>query len=73
MRTPNGFDRMSTEEELNQVLAVLHEFAREGWVLAAEDSAGPQENALSCDTILDDSAEAGSLAELMERRPELKN
>jgi hypothetical protein len=73
MRTPEGFDRMSTEEELNQVLAVLHEFARNGWVLPAEDSAHPQATTLCSDSILDDSAEAGSLAELMEIRPELKN
>jgi hypothetical protein len=67
MRTCNGFDRMATEEELNQVLAVLHEFARNGWVLSAEDSVDPQTTSLCPDDILDDSAE------LMETQPEFKN
>jgi hypothetical protein len=72
MRTPNGFDRMSTEEELNQVFVVLHEFARNGWVLPGEDLADPQ-TTFGPGTLLDDSAEAGSLTEMMESKPELKN
>src|SRR3546814_2264790 len=67
LRTPNGFDRMSTEEELNQVLAFLHEFGRSGWVLPAEDSVDPQMTTLWPDTVSDDSAEAGSLAEQIGR------
>jgi hypothetical protein len=62
---------MSTEEELNQVLVVLQELARNGWVLPGEGLADPEAQP---DTVLDDSPEAGSLAEIeMVRRPELKN
>ena len=65
MRTPNEFDRLSTEEELNQVLAVLQDHAR--------NLMEPEAITLWPDTILEDSLEGSCLAEMMERRPTLKN
>ena len=73
MRTSNGFDRMSTEEELHQVLAVLDEVARNGWILLGEDSEGPQATTLWADTVLDDPTDAEALGELVAKKPELKN
>ena len=60
MRTTEGFDRLSTEEELHQVLAVLEELSRsaELWLDTATE---------------DDAAGAESLAQLMTKRRELKN
>jgi hypothetical protein len=69
----SGFDRLSTEEELNQVLAVLNEFAQSGWTLPEEGSPAPQAATLWADDVLDDSTCAESLAELVANRPELKN
>jgi hypothetical protein len=59
MRTSNGFDRVSTTEELNQVLAVLGEFARGAWMVPGEGQAGADEDE--------------SLAEFFINTPELKN
>ena len=73
MRISSGFDRLSTEEELHQVLAVLDQFGLNGWTVAQEGSAGRHAVALCADALEDDSADAESLAELMEKRPELKN
>jgi hypothetical protein len=73
MRASDGFDRVSTEEELHQVLAVLNEFARNGWSLPGEDQAEPQETALWADTVLDEPAEAESLANLLAKKPETTN
>jgi hypothetical protein len=73
MRMLSGFDRLSTEEELHQVLAVLNEFAGNGWMLPQEDSTDPQATTLWADDVLDDSTCAESLAELIANRPELKN
>ena len=63
---------MSTEEELHQVLDVLGELERSGWMLPGENAA-PQANSLWAETILGDTGDAESLAELIEKRPELKN
>ena len=71
MRISSGFDRLSTEEELHQVLAVLDGFAGGGWMLPEEGSADTQ--AIWTDSVLDDSTDAESLAELMAKRPALKN
>jgi hypothetical protein len=73
MRTPNGFDRLSTEEELNQVLAVLQESTRSGWVFPGEDSTDLDAATHWPGTIADDSLEADCLAEMMEQKPTLKN
>ena len=73
MRTPSGFDRLSTEEELSQVLAVLQDFSRSGWMSSEDDSIDLQATADSSDTVLDDSPEADCLAEMMARKPTLKN
>jgi hypothetical protein len=70
MRTSNGFDRISTPEELHQVLAVLDEFARSAWASVGDnqlDSTPWIEEAP-----LDD-ADAESLAELVMNRPGLRN
>ena len=73
MRTSNGFDRLSTEEELHQVLAVLQGVSRNGWIVyEGEDSAESQDTSLSADTVLtEDDAEC--LNQLVAKRPELKN
>jgi hypothetical protein len=72
MRTSNGFDRLATEEELHQVFDVLGELERSGWMLPGENST-LETDSLWADTILDESADAESLAELLEKRPQLKN
>jgi hypothetical protein len=64
MRTPNGLDRLSTEEELSQVLSVLQDLVYSGWVVPGEDSVN---------TIVSDSLEADCLTEMMQRKPPLKN
>jgi len=71
MRRLNGFDRLSTEEELHQVLAVLQEFSRNGWVTSEEGSA----ESLWADAALgdDDSVDAACLTQLAAQKPELKN
>ena len=69
MRISSGFDRMSTEEELHQVLDILGELGRNGWMLPQE-TATAQTNCLWADAPADD---AESLAELIEKKPELKN
>ena len=73
IRTPSGFGRLSTEEELSQVLAVLQDFSRSGWMSSEDDSIDLQATTDSSDTVLDNSPEADCLAEIMERKPTLKN
>jgi hypothetical protein len=68
MRTPNGFDRISTPEELNQVLAVLGEFARSTWASLGEEV----DSTPWLQTPIEDE-EAESLAEFVINKPELKN
>lgn len=69
MRISSGFDRMSTEEELHQVLDILGELERTGWMLP-RDTGTSQTSCLWADVLADD---AESLAELIEKKPELKN
>ena len=71
MRASNGFDRMSTPEELHQVLAVLGDFARGAWTVPEQDQAEAQATTLWADT--EDSADVESLVEFFINRPELKN
>lgn len=73
MRASNGFDRMSTPEELHQVLAVLGGFARGAWTIPGEDPSDAQDTILWADTPAEDSADEESLAEVFMNRPELKN
>ena len=73
MRTSNGFDRMSTPEELHQVLAVLDEFARSSWTLPGQGYEDSRAATLWADTSEEGLADAESLAEFMMNRPELKN
>ena len=70
MKASNGFDRMSTREELHQVLAVLNDLAQGVWAVPGEDGVDAQAITLSAD---DDSAEMESLAQFFMNRPELKN
>ena len=69
MRTSNGFDRMSTEEELHQVLNVLGDLERNGWMIPEEPLETSQASDLWAEALLDDSTDAESLAELVEKRP----
>jgi hypothetical protein len=69
----SGFDRLSTEEELHQVLTVLNEFAGNDSMLAEQDCTDWQATTLWADDVLDDSTAAASLAELVANKPELKN
>jgi len=73
MRASNGFDRMSTPEELHQVLAVLSDFARGAWTVPGQDQTEAQATTLWADTPAEDSADAESLVEFFMNRPELKN
>jgi hypothetical protein len=73
MRASNGFDRMSTPEELHQVLAVLGEFAPGAWTVSGEDQLDARAPTLWTDTAVEDSASEESLAEFFMIRPELKN
>jgi hypothetical protein len=73
MRTSSGFDRMSTEEELHQVLNLLGELERNDWMIPGEALETLQASDLWADVLLDDSADAESLAELVEKKPKFKN
>ena len=73
MRRLNGFDRLATEEELHQVLAVLQEFSRNGWVASEEDPADSQQLWANTELADDDSLDAECLSQLAARKPELKN
>ena len=73
MRASDGFDRMSTPEELHQVLAVLDEFVRSAWGLPAEDPDDSQAATLWADTEVEDPADVESLSEFVVEKPELKN
>ena len=71
MKASNGFDRMSTREELHQVLAVLNDLAQGIWAIPGEDAVDAI--TLSTDSVNDDSAAMESLAQFFMNRPELKN
>ena len=73
MKASDGFDRMSTREELHQVLAVLNGLAQGVWTVPGEDELDAQAITLSADPADDDSAEMESLAQFFMNRPELKN
>ena len=73
MRTSNGFDRVSTTEELNQVLAVLGEFARGAWMVPGEGQLDAQATVLWADAAAEDADGDESLAEFFMNGPELKN
>jgi hypothetical protein len=68
MRTSNGFDRISTPEELSQVLAILGESERTTLASLAEDEMLP----VWWEDLSVDEGDAESLAELV-NKPELKN
>jgi hypothetical protein len=70
MRTSNGFDRVSTPEELHQVLAVLDELGRSNCVPLGGNLAG---GSWVVGTPFDDADDAESLAEFVINSPELKN
>ena len=64
---------MSTEEELHQVLNVLGDLERNGWMTPVEASETPQAGDFWADAALDDSADAECLAELLEKKTKFKN
>ena len=72
MRAFNGFDRMSTEEELSEVFDILTEVERNGWLLDSEPSTF-QAGSLWADSTSGECTDPEALAELLEQRPELKN
>ena len=71
MRASNGFDRISTAEELHQVLAILSESAPDAWESLATDK--KETDTASWIELPLDQADAESLAEFVLRKPELKN
>ena len=73
MRASNVFDRMSTPEELHQVLAVLGESARGAWTVPGEGQSDARDTLLWADTSAEVSADEETLAEIFMNRPELKN
>jgi hypothetical protein len=72
MKMSNRFDRVSTEEELHQVLDVLGDLERGGWTLPGNDSATPT-SGLWADVLFGGSPSDESLAALIVNKPELKN
>ena len=72
MRAFTGFDRVSTEEELSEVLDILTELERSGWLLD-EDTSRPQPSDLWSDSTRSECADPESLAALLSKKPELKN
>ena len=73
MRTSNGFDRMSTREELHQVLAVLDEFARSARTVPGEEQEDSLATALWASIPEEDLVDIESWAEFAADKPELKN
>jgi hypothetical protein len=72
MKTPTGFDRISTPEELHQVLAVLNDLALGTWGMPG--NGGDAKAWILCaDPTQDDLIETESLAEFFMDRPEFKN
>ena len=69
MRASNGFDRMSTPEELHQVLAVLRDIPGAD---SGENEADEQAATLVAGA-QDPDATAESLADFLMNNPELKN
>jgi hypothetical protein len=72
MRTSGGYDRLSTQEELHQVLDMLGDLDRTGWVILGEgcDRFGDDVWADSLDS---DATDADSLAATIEEKSQLKN
>ncbi len=78
MRVSSGFDRIATPEELNQVLAVLDELARNAWL---PDESQMQETSSSSPATLwadmeqasDDNEEDECIAEFISDKNILKN
>jgi len=73
MRPSNGFDRMSTPEELHQVLAVVGAFARGAWTVPGAGQQDADAVTLWADTPAEDADSDESLADFFMNTPELKN
>jgi hypothetical protein len=72
MRTSNEFDRISTPEELHQVLAVLSDLAP-AWTFSADLQFDAQVAALDQDVCVEDSADEISVVESFLDKPYFKN
>jgi hypothetical protein len=72
MKASNGSDRVSTREELNQVLAVLSDLTQGAWILP-DDEIEAQVMTLGADEEEDASAASESVAELFMNKPQLQN
>jgi len=78
MRISSGFDRIASPEELNQVLAVLDELARNAWIpeeaqLQETSSSSPATLWADIEDTGDDSDEDQCLAEFISDKNLLKN
>jgi len=78
MRTSSGFDRIASPEELNQVLAVLDELARNAWIpeeaqLQETSSISPATLWADMEGASDDGDDDQSLAEFISDKNLLKN
>ena len=76
MRTSNGFDRIATSEELNQVLAVLDELARNAWIPGEsqmQETGSPATLWADMEAARDEGDEDVCLAEFISDESVLKN
>jgi hypothetical protein len=72
MRTSNEFDRISTPEELHQVLAVLSDLAP-AWTFSPDLQFDAQVGAVDEDVCVDDPADEISVVESLLDKPYFKN
>jgi hypothetical protein len=72
MRTSSEYDRLSTQEELHQVLDILGDLDRVDWLLS-EVSPSRQANDEWADALVGNSDDAALLAEAIKKTSELKN
>jgi hypothetical protein len=76
MRMSSGFDRIATPEELNQVLAVLDELARNAWIPAEsqmQETGSPTTLWADMGSASDEGDEDQCLAEFISDKNILKN
>jgi len=76
LRISNGFDRIATPEELNQVIAVLDELAQNAWIPVEsqmQDTSSPATLWADIENSSDEADEDECLAEFISERSSLKN
>jgi len=78
LRISNGFDRIATPEELNQVIAVLDELAQNAWIpveaqMQDTTSSSPSTLWADIDNSSEEVDEDECLAEFISERSSLKN